>query len=120
MRSPGAGGYFLATKNDPDAALWTAEALPSVVTLSGLPPGLAHAALEPQPLALDSVLAAEGDDYVIERLGATLRVHLVGGEAQPTAVLLPLDRLFDVRVAAALRLWRALILWEMHQSIARW
>ena len=108
MRSPGAGGYFLATKNDPDAALWTAEALPSVVTLSGLPPGLAHAALEPQPLALDSVLAAEGDDYVIERLGATLRVHLVGGEAQPTAVLLPLDRLFEVRVAAALRLWRAL------------
>jgi hypothetical protein len=53
-------------------------------------------------------LAAEGDDYVIERLGAELRVHLVGGEAQPTAVLLPLDRFFEVRVAAALRLWRAL------------
>jgi hypothetical protein len=33
---------------------------------------------------------------------------LVCGETQPTAVLLPLDRLFEVRIAAALRLWRAL------------
>lgn len=108
MRSPGAGGYFLATKDDANAALWTAEALPSVVALSGLPPGLAHPELKPRPLAFDSISAAEGDDYVIERLGAKLRVHLVGGETQPTAVLLPLDRLFEVRVAAALRLWRAL------------
>jgi len=108
MRSPGAGGYFLATKNDPDAALWTAEALPSVVALSGLPPGLAHQELKPRPLALDSIVAAERDDHVIERFGARFPVHLVGGEAQPTAVLLPLDRLFEVRVAAALRLWRAL------------
>ena len=108
MRSPGAGGYFLATKNDRDTALWTAEALPSVVALSGLPPGLTHPELRPQPLALDSALAAEGDDYVIERLGATLRVHLSSGDTQPSAVLLPLDRLFEVRVAAALRLWRAL------------
>lgn len=53
-------------------------------------------------------MTAEGDDLVIERLGAKLRVHLVGGETQPTAVLLPLDRLFEVRAAAALRLWRAL------------
>jgi hypothetical protein len=29
-------------------------------------------------------------------------------EADPTAILLPFDRLFEVRVAAALRLWRAL------------
>jgi len=107
MRSPGAGGYFLAPKNDPEVALWTAEALPSVVALSGLPPGLVSPEQKPRPLALDSILAAEGDDYVIERLGATLRVHLVCGETQPTAVLLPLDRLFEVRVAAALRLWRA-------------
>ena len=108
MRSPGAGGYFLAPKNDPDAALWTAEALPSVVALGGLPPGLAHSELRPQPLALESILAAQGDVYVIERLGATLRVHWADGEVQPTAVLLPLDKLFEVRVAAALRLWRAL------------
>ncbi|MGE3743210.1 MAG: DUF2285 domain-containing protein [Geminicoccaceae bacterium] len=53
-------------------------------------------------------MAAQGDDYLIERLGTRFRVHLVDGETQPTAVLLPLDRLFEVRVAAALHLWRAL------------
>lgn len=53
-------------------------------------------------------MAADGNDYLIDRFGAQLRVHLEGGEANPTAVLLPLDRLFGVRVAAALRLWRSL------------
>jgi hypothetical protein len=53
-------------------------------------------------------LAAEGDDYVIERLGVGMRVHLDSGGVHPTAVLLPFDELFEVRVAAALRLWRAL------------
>src|SRR5260370_21325666 len=37
-----------------------------------------------------------------------MRVHLDSGGVHPTAVLLPLDGLFEVRVAAALRLWRAL------------
>jgi len=53
-------------------------------------------------------LAAEGDDHVIERLGVELRVHLDKRGVDPTAVLLPFDGLFEVRVAAALRLWRAL------------
>jgi hypothetical protein len=53
-------------------------------------------------------LAAEGDDYVIERTGVEMRVHLDSGGVQPTAVLLPFDGLFEVRVVAALRLWRAL------------
>jgi len=60
------------------------------------------------PLSLDPVLVAEGDDYVIERLGSRMRVHLDSRGADPPAVLLPLDRLFEVRVAAVLRLWRAL------------
>jgi hypothetical protein len=53
-------------------------------------------------------LAVEGDDYVIERLGVEMRVHLESGGVHPTAALLPFDGLFEVRVAAALRLWRAL------------
>jgi hypothetical protein len=53
-------------------------------------------------------LAAEGDDYVIERTGVEMRVHLDSGGVLPTAVLLPFDGLFEVRVVAALRLWRAL------------
>jgi hypothetical protein len=59
-------------------------------------------------LSLDPILAADGDNYVIERLGVEMRVHLDSGGAHPPAVLLPFDDLFEVRVAAALRLWRAL------------
>ena len=108
MRSPGAGGYFLPATNDPDVVLWTAEVLPSVVALTRLPPGLGHPAFKPKPLLLDPVLAAEGEDYLIARLGAEMRVHLDEGGAGPSAVLLPFDGLFELRVAAALRLWRAL------------
>jgi hypothetical protein len=108
MRSPGAGGYFYPTTSDPNATLWTAEALPSVVALTRLPPELGNPKFKPKALSFDPVLAAEGDDYVIERLGARMRVHLDSRGTDPPAVLLPLDRLFEVRVAAVIRLWRAL------------
>ena len=108
MRSPGAGGCFVARTNDPNATLWTAEALPSVVALTGLPRELAHPKFKSRTLTLAPVLAAQGDDYVIERFGIELRLHLYGGVVDPTAALLPFDALFEVRAAAALRLWRAL------------
>jgi hypothetical protein len=88
--------------------LWTAEALPSVVAVAALPPELAHTRLKPRVVALSPLVAREGDDYVIEQFGAKLRLHREGGEGDPTAVLLPFDNLFEVRVAAALRVWRAL------------
>src|SRR3979490_801105 len=101
MRSPGAGGYFYPTTNHPNETLWTAEPLPSVIALTKLPPELGSPKFKPKPkpLSLDPVLAAEGDDYVIERLGARMRVHLDSRGTDPPAVLLPLDRLFEVRVA---------------------
>jgi hypothetical protein len=108
MRSPGAGGCFLATTNDPNATLWTPQALPSVVALTRLPPELAHPGFEARPISLDSILAAQGDDYVIQRLGVEMRVHLDRGGVGSTAALLPFDGLFEVRMAAALRLWRVL------------
>ena len=108
MRSPGAGGYFYPTTNEPKATVWTAGVLPSVVALTRLPPELGHPRFKPKSVPLDPVLAREGDDYVIERLGAELRVHLDSSDVDSTAVLLPFDGLFEVRVAAALRLWRAL------------
>jgi len=107
-RSPGAGGYDFATKNDTGAAVWTTQALPTVIALTRLPPALVHPQFTPKRLSLIPALEVEGDDYVIERFGAELRVHLDKGGADPTAVLLPFDGLFEVRVAAALRLWRAL------------
>ncbi|GEP57631.1 hypothetical protein RSO01_47970 [Reyranella soli] len=82
--------------------------MPSVIALTRLPPELGHPRFKPKPIVLDPVLAADGDDYVIERLGVEMRVHLDSGGVNPTAVLLPFDGLFEVRVAAALRLWRTL------------
>ncbi len=38
-----------------------------------------------------------------------LRVQIDEAGIDPPAVLLPLDKLFDIRTAAALRLWRGLI-----------
>jgi hypothetical protein len=93
MRSPGVGGYFYPTTNHPSDAIWTAESLPSVIALTKLPPELGNSKFKPKPLSLDPILAAEGDDYVIERLGARMRVHLDSRGTDPPAVLLPLDRL---------------------------
>lgn len=108
MRSPGAGGYDFVKTNDTNVTLWTPEALPSVIAVSALPPELAHPKFDSLVLPLNSAVAAQGDDYVIDRFGCRIRVHLEGGETDPAAVLLPLDGLFEVRVAAALRAWRAL------------
>ena len=45
---------------------------------------------------------------MIERGGSLFRLHVVENPGGGTCVLLPLDRLFELRTAAALRLWRAL------------
>ncbi len=37
-----------------------------------------------------------------------MRLHKPGNVGKAVAVLLPLDQLFDIRAAAALRLWRGL------------
>ena len=107
---PGAGGYDFEPKLNPPrhAALWTAQTLPSVVTLTKLPDGLADPRLELDARSLQSLLAVEDDDQVVELRGARLRLHRENEVGAPIAVLLPLDRLFDIRAAAALRLWRAL------------
>lgn len=54
------------------------------------------------------MLAVDGDDYVVERGGVEMRVHIGKDGAESPAVLLPFDRLFEVRATAALRLWRML------------
>jgi hypothetical protein len=79
-----------------------------VVTLTKLPDGLAEPRLELDARSLQSLLAIGDDDQIVELRGARLRLHREDKASPPVAVLLPLDRLFDIRAAAALRLWRAL------------
>jgi Uncharacterized conserved protein (DUF2285) len=107
-RSPSAGGCDFGTGADPNATRWTALALPSVIVLTQLPPNLADLRFHLQASSLDPALTGEGGDHLIERRGALLRVHVENAGADPPAVLLPFDRLFEVRMAAVLRLWRAL------------
>jgi hypothetical protein len=101
---------FPTPKNDADArpVLWTAQALPSVVALARLPDDLADPRLRIAP-PLGRVLAQDGAEQLIELQGGLHRLHLVEDPGEETGcVLLPLDRLFDIRAAAALRLWRIL------------
>jgi hypothetical protein len=105
------GGYEVATAGettDPRKVLWTARALPSVVALTGLPTDLVDPGFALPPLPLDSGVAGDGVERLVELDGVRFRVHLDPAGTDPPAVLLPLDRLFEVRAAAAIRLWRGL------------
>lgn len=54
-------------------------------------------------------LGATDPYQILEFEGARVRVQRVGhGIGPPRMALVPLDRLFEVRVAALIRLWRAL------------
>jgi hypothetical protein len=109
--SPGTGGYDFKRNLDPirkSAVRWTPLALPSVTTLTKLPEGLADPRLGLDVSSLQSILVADDEDQVVEVRGACLRLHRADKAGAPVAVLLPLDQLFDIRAAAALRLWRGL------------
>ncbi len=79
-----------------------------MTTLTNAPDGLADPRLGLQARSLQSILAVEDKDQIVELRGARLRLHRQGNVGEPVAILLALDRLFDIRAAAALRLWRGL------------
>ena len=108
MRSPGAGGCdFVGGKDlsDGNGVLWAPHALPSVIALTELPADLGDPKFSLSQIPLDMATGGSGPDRIIEDHGATLRVHVHETSTGPPAVLLPLDHLFDIRVAAASRLW---------------
>jgi hypothetical protein len=110
-RSPGAGGYDFERSLDParhGAVLWTPRTLPSVVTLTKLPDGLADPGLGLDARSLQSILTVEDEDQIVTLRGARIRLHREDKVGASVAVLLPLDQLFDIRIAAALRMWRGL------------
>ena len=90
-------------------ALWTPASLPSVIPIVPLPPDLADPNLQADALSLGPALAEDGPERLIDRRGSLFRLHILEptGEQIP-CVVLPLDRLFEIRAAAALRLWRGL------------
>ena len=89
--------------------LWTAASLPSVIPIARLPPDLAVPKLQADSLSLGPALVEGGPEQLIERQFSLFRLHVLEdlGEQVP-CVILPLDKLFEIRVTAALRLWRGL------------
>jgi hypothetical protein len=91
---------------DPEDAPWTPYALPSVTTIAHLPPDIADPKLAIPVTPLKDKQRASG---VLKAGGARLRYHALDNfEDDEAGVLLPLDRLFELRVTAAVRLWRGL------------
>jgi hypothetical protein len=91
------------------SALWTAASLPSVIPITPLPADLADPNLQADALSLGPALDEDGPERLIDRRGSLFRLHILEtpGEQVP-CVVLPLDRVFEIRAAAALRLWRGL------------
>lgn len=108
---PGAGGCDFASATEttsPNAVLWTAHALPSVIALTALPADLAGPGLQFFALPRDSSLGGDAAEHLIECRGTVFRVHLNETGITPSAVLLPLDQFFESRAIAAIRFWRGL------------
>lgn len=91
MRSRRLGGRDFAGKGEP--LTWTAQALPTVVGVVATHPQLAGEQRRADATALPPA--------------TELRVELLSRDVADAAVL-PFDPLFPIRVAAALRVWRAL------------
>lgn len=109
-RSHANGGYDFVRPGDvryTDPVQWTARALPSVVVITDAVTDLTDPRFRLSYPALEHARTIGQSDHILRRAASAFRLHL-HGNADPPAVLLPLDRLFDVRAMAALRLWRAL------------
>jgi hypothetical protein len=79
-----------------------------VVALTTAPADLADPGFRLPPISLGPSLAAGGAERLVERDGVAFRVHTDEAGAEPPAVLLPFDELFEIRAIAAIRLWRGL------------
>ncbi|GBQ20781.1 hypothetical protein AA12717_0670 [Gluconacetobacter sacchari DSM 12717] len=89
--------------------MWSAAVLPGVIALMEAPTGLADPDHPPFTSVFIGLPAGQVGELLLERPGVVLRLHLVTSEIEALSVVLPLDALFEVRVQAALRLWRALM-----------
>jgi|GEM_PF-608241 len=110
--SPGAGDYgFVHDPGIPagrEPAIWLPEHSPATLILQPSSPGFdASATLDPR--ALGSILAdrvdTDGREWVVGDAFGALHIWLRGDDAaQRPAVVLPVDKVFEVRLDIALRL----------------
>jgi hypothetical protein len=104
MRLLFAGEYDFAEDIE-RAPTWTPSALPSIVCLTELPAKLANPSFRLPPKAMRALSALPVGNHVLDISGTVLRLQIPGSRNKSYAVLLPLDQLFDLRIAAALGVW---------------
>jgi hypothetical protein len=83
--------------------MWTVAALPTIVALASAPASLLNPDYPPLDLS-----RRDTPEYIGAPDPAPVSAQMVGDARAANAVLLPLDDLFEVRLAAALRLWQRL------------
>lgn len=111
LRSRGVGGcdFGPTLKNEPAQrpVPWTPQALPTVVCLTNIPSELTDEGPFGELHSNQALLRSGDGDQVAQQDADGLRILTIGVHEQSSlAVLLPLDPLFEVRAAAALRAWR--------------
>ncbi|WP_370458741.1 DUF2285 domain-containing protein [Asaia sp. As-1742] len=109
--SHGAGGCdfeSVRTALDPRTALWIVAVSPAVIAAVPLPTALADAASRPFSLARAGLPPDMAGEVLLKQGETILRLYVLPPDGAPVGVLLPFDALFEVRVQAASRLWRAL------------
>ena len=86
---------------------WTVGALPSTVAITECPRALKDPKFAAAYPALEQLRDQAGEQSLTAKGNAYPVVAMVDG-GNTRAILLPLDRFFDIRVKHALRLWRSL------------
>lgn len=111
MLSRSVGGFDVeaGSLGEVGVASWDALALPTIIALTTVPTNLADPRFRLGALSLKAAFAASGTLRPGLRPGPAPRVQFDGAIPDPPAVLLPFDALFEIRVAAAIRLWRMLL-----------
>ena len=88
--------------------MWSRCQTPAVVAFTNAPADAADPRFRLKLKTLSAVLSAGTGSHLIDQHGDLFRYEIDSSGADPPAVLLPFDQLFEQRVTAALRLWRAL------------
>ena len=88
---------------------WLPASLPSVIPLMSLPRDLADANRKGGPVPLGPAVTQQEPAQLVRIRNTEFRLHILdrNGGQMPCAVL-PLDQVFGIRAAAAIRLWRCL------------
>ena len=107
---PCVGGYDFAGLSEQAPAhqvVWSLSTRPATIVIGPCDPGFIDPKFGEEYPALKTLSRIHGEQILrLKEIG--FPVYWKGGKAGPSCVMLPLDRLFDVRLRFAERFWRAL------------